>query len=141
MLWEILTGCPSSNITAGKVDDRYSLRDFVLSAKNYLEDDYEHAIVDFQKENSDWWSEEVYLFILDERSKVYLHPKHPFLENQEDLRIQDQETGKYIRDLIFEAAAKRRGDWIKYKLEGTPQRIAYAVSFTQKRDILIMFEF
>ena len=130
---EMLIACGPQYITASQVRDRDSLRDFVLAAKDYLENSYENAVVDFRKVNGPWQDEkDVYLYILDDYGKVYFHAIYKFLEQQERLDFQDQNSGKYIKDMVIEAASNRRGGFIRYKLAGRPARIGYAVSFRSR---------
>ena len=127
----MITAC-TGDITANQVNDKYSLKKFVILAREHVEVDYSQALEDFKQENSSWQSKEVYLYILDTRGKIHLHPKLPFLDNQQDLNIRDQGSGKYIRDLVFEAAKNERGNHIKYTLDTT--RIAYVVPFRNREE-------
>lgn len=132
----MLTACTGGDITAGQVDDKYSLKKFVILAREHVETDYSQALEDFRKENGPWWKEDVYLYILDRRGKIYLHPKLSLLEGQQDLGFKDQRTGESIREMVFTAAKNERGEFIKYTLDTT--RIAYVVPFRNRDEDMIL---
>lgn len=137
----IFTACGgTSEITASQVKDEEDLREFVLAARDHLENDYEQAIVDFRREDGPWRHGGVYLFILDERGRVHFHAEIPALEGQEDLRIVDLDTGELIAEQLLKEGFRRGGGFVEYRFDNPAtqrkeraRKVNYVVSFKRGR--------
>ena len=135
------SGVPLETTTARQVNDQQTLKNFVLDARNYAEKNYEQAIEDFRKEDGPWRYEEVYLFIIDDLGKVYLHVGIPAFEGQEQLLMKDLSTGEFIVDGLIREGRKKGGGFVEYLFDNpsTPEReqsrkITYVTSFTKSSD-------
>ena len=143
----ILTACKGNSgrvlktTSASQVNDLKSLKNFVLDARNYLEKDYDKAIEDFRKEDGPWRHEEIYLFIIDQHGKVYLHVGIPAFEGQQQLLIKDLNTEEFIVDGLIREGLKQGGGYVEYGFDNpeTPEKennrkVTYVTPFTRSAD-------
>ena len=137
----ILSACPGgggsgdnlSNIRAGEVKDKESLRAFIRAAKKHLEDDYAQAKVDFRKESGRWRDgKRVSLFILNRSGEVEFHSIWKIVEGQRN-PLTDLRTNKTISPQLRKAAFERGGGFVDVTLN-KKSRIIYVESFKKEND-------
>ena len=96
-------------IPADDVKDSESLKAFVLSAKEYLETDYETAVHDF-KIKKEWRSGTIYLYGITLEGKSLFYPNDPKIEGTDLLQNPQARDGA----MMALEAVKQGGGFISY---------------------------
>ena len=130
----ILPACDSvSNsvsVTASDVNDKDSLKAFVLSAKEHLEKNYELAVEDFRTKEK-WRKGPVYLYAIGMDGVRLFHVAKPKLEGTKG----SSQGEKEIIESILKAAKNGKGfveyPWDNPAIEGEDQssKVGYTVIF------------
>ena len=96
-------------ILADDVKDSDSLKAFVLSAKEYLETNYETAVHDF-KTKKEWKSGSIYLYGITLEGKSLFYPNDPKIEGTDLLQNPQAREGA----IMALEAIKQGGGFISY---------------------------
>ena len=122
-------------VTADQVVDRESLKEFVPKAAAHLEADYDQALKDFNEDDGDWKSEDIYLYILDFQGHSVFHAFMPELQGENLINLTDSNGVKIVRELIRVASSVEKGGYVEYIwsnpiLEGgSSSKVGYAQRF------------
>ena len=124
----------NQNIPARDVNDEASLKAFVHSARDYLENDYPQAVVDFRNE-SRWKYRSIYLFGLRRDGTTTFHIKNSDWEGSK-LQIIDAASGEDIIRKLLNAGFSNRGGFVRYRFDNPDKpgkdrspKISYVVPF------------
>ena len=126
LLWLGCGGLDDDRITAGKVTDSTSLKEFVEYAAESLENSttIEEAlqlINEFREEGGDWNDGSTYLVLLTGSGSVYTHAKNRSLEDQDWFNLQDSEG-----EPVGEQFLRDGGGFVEYKGEDGDAKVSYA---------------
>lgn len=131
----------TSDVTAGDVVDRETLKAFVLAAKDQLEGvttqaEYQDLLEAFRTEET-WKMGSIYLFVLSTEGVMLFHAEDPDLEGRNLINLMDVNGVKMVQEGL--AAAAAGGGYVAYlwpdpavpgdEETGSP-KVSYAVSFS-----------
>ena len=105
-----------SEVTAGDVVDRETLKAFVLAAKAYGDKatslpEYLNILQEFRTEGP-WKQGSIYLFLFSTEGLFILHGADPSLEGQNLIDLEDANGVKIVQELI--AVAAEGGGYVEY---------------------------
>ncbi len=86
---------------------------FVKKAAALVESKGVRACGDFKKQGSQWFREDIYVFVFDLKGLSVCHPANPELEGQSILDYQDP-TGKFVTHDMIDMLKSREAGWIDY---------------------------
>ena len=128
-----------SEITAGDVVDRETLKAFVLAAKAYGDKaaslpEYLAILQEFRTEGP-WKQGSIYLFLFTTEGLFILHGADPSLEGQNMIDLEDANGVKILQELI--AVAAEGGGYVEYlwpnpQIEGDTgsPKVSYAIPYS-----------
>ena len=130
-----------SEITAGDVVDRETLKAFILAAKAYGDKastlpEYLNILQEFRTEGP-WKQGSVYLFLFTTDGLFILHGANPDLEGQNLIDLEDANGVKMVQELI--AVAAEGGGYVEYlwdnpAVEGDEEtgspKVSYAIPYS-----------
>lgn len=132
----VFTSC-GGPVTASDVDDKASLKAFVLAAKAHLEKDYETAVDDFRNKE-EWKTGSIYLFGLYTSGINLFHVAQPTLEGQDLKLLADDNGVRPTEELIKVAQENANGGFVEYLWDNPAipgdddsEKVSYAVNFTK----------
>ena len=138
-----------TEIRAGDVVDRESLKEFVLSAAAYGGKSTSAAeclaVMEGFRADEAWKQGSIYLFVLAEDGTVILHGGNPDLEDRNLIDLEDSNGVRFTRELI-EAAAEG-GGFVEYLFDdpavegdeetGSP-KVSYAIPWSTPHGDVIL---
>ena len=128
-----------SEVTAGDVVDRETLKAFVLAAKAYGDKatslpEYLNILQEFRTEGP-WKQGSIYLFLFTTEGLFILHGADPSLEGQDLIDLEDANGVKIVQELI--AVAAEGGGYVEYlwpdpQIEGDTgsPKVSYAIPYS-----------
>ena len=128
-----------SEVTAGDVVDRETLKAFVLAAKAYGDKatslpEYLNILQEFRTEGP-WKQGSIYLFLFSTEGLFILHGADPSLEGQNLIDLEDANGVKIVQELISVAA--EGGGYVEYlwpdpQIEGDTgsPKVSYAIPYS-----------
>ena len=123
-----------TKVTAVDVKDKDSLKAFVLSAKEYLEKDYEKAVQDF-KTKEEWRKGPTYLYGITLEGKSLFYPIDPKIEGTDLLQNPKAKDG--AQKAL--SAVKKGGGFIEYMWDNPTieddydsKKISYVTPFNKE---------
>ena len=134
-----LASAQDSEVTAGDVVDRETLKAFVLAAKAYGDKaaslpEYLAILQEFRTEGP-WKQGSIYLFLFTTEGLFILHGADPSLEGQNMIDLEDANGVKILQELI--AVAAEGGGYVEYlwpnpQIEGDTgsPKVSYAIPYS-----------
>ena len=128
-----------SEVTAGDVVDRETLKAFVLAAKAYGDKatslpEYLNILQEFRTEGP-WKQGSIYLFLFSTEGIFILHGDNPDLEGQNLIDLEDANGIKMVQELI--AVAAEGGGYVEYlwpdpQIEGDTgsPKVSYVIPYS-----------
>ena len=85
----------------------------VTKAAAFIDKDGKAAFVEMRKKDSEWFHGDTYVFALDLKLNVLLHPAIP---KREGINVADQKdaNGKLFHDAIIQTAETKGSGWVDY---------------------------
>jgi len=105
------SGCAISPETNS--DEAKQIKELVNNAAALVDGKGKEAFVEFRNKDSEWFSDEAYIFVIDMKGTNIVHPSQPDLEGNNLIDMKDVNGKAFVQEMIEVAKTKGSG-WVDY---------------------------
>jgi len=85
----------------------------VDKAAALIESKGKEAFPEFRKKDSEWYRDSTYIFVIDMKGTMLMHPVKPELEGKNQMDLKDTNGKAFVKEMV-DILKVRNSDWVEY---------------------------